>query len=268
MMINLQNFFGFHRQPFASDVAVKQLYQLPGLKPLVERFDYAVAHGLVTVITGDVGSGKSTSLRYAVSRLHPSEYRVLDVVATSGSLLELYRQLCMSLGMEMRSYSSAYLVKSLQDSLADLVGKKQIPLLIVDEAHLLRLEVFRQLHTLSQVAYDSKVLLPVILSGQHLLVDKLLYHTSRPFASRVLGRSSLEALNREQMEGYMKHHMEVAGIKERVFCEEAITAIHQGSGGLLRRANHLATGSLLAAAAEGTRTVSAEHVRLASSEIL
>jgi general secretion pathway protein A len=49
--------------------------------------------------------------------------------------------------------------------------------------------------------------------------------------------------------------------------ETAITAIHQGSGGLLRKANHLARGGLMAAAAEKCQTVSAEHVRLAATEV-
>lgn len=53
-MINLQNFFGFNRDPFGTDLKVEELYTLPDLKPLVDRFDYAVAHGLVTVVIGDV----------------------------------------------------------------------------------------------------------------------------------------------------------------------------------------------------------------------
>jgi type II secretory pathway predicted ATPase ExeA len=149
----------------------------------------------------------------------------------------------------------------------DIVAKKQIPVLTIDEGHLLRLDVFKQLHTLAQIDYDSQPLLPVVLSGQDLLIDKLLYHTSRPFASRILGRSRLEALNRSHMEGYLNHHLEVAGRKEKLFVEEAITAIHQGSGGLLRRANHLAKGALLAAARDNEHIVSAEHVRIASTEI-
>jgi type II secretory pathway predicted ATPase ExeA len=266
-MINLQNYFGLSREPFSPDLKVEQLYTLPDLRPLVDRFDYAVRNAHITVIIGDVGSGKSTSLRYAVSRLHPSEYRVFSLVATSGSLLELYRQLCMAMGVENRSYSTSYLTKTLREMFCDIVAKKQIPLLLIDEAHLLRLDVFKQLHTLAQIDYDSQALLPVVLSGQDLLIDKLVYHTSRPFASRILGRSRLQALNRSHMEGYLNHHLEVAGTKETLFVEEALTAIHQGSGGLLRRANHLAKGALLAAAAEDCRIVSAEHVRIASTEI-
>jgi type II secretory pathway predicted ATPase ExeA len=267
-MNNIQNFFGFSQEPFPTDLPVKKLYPLPGLKVLLERFDYAVASRCITVITGDVGTGKSTSLRYAVSRLHPSEYRVLELVATSGSLLELYRQICIALGIERSPFSNAYMIKTLRSLFQDITGKRQTPILVIDEAHLIRLEVFKQLHTFFQVEFDSKALLPIVLSGQLNLIDKLLYHTSRPFASRILGRTHLKALQRSDMEGYLNHHLKVAGIQEKLLSDEAITAIHQSSGGLLRRANHLTTGALLAACQEKCRIVSAEHVRLASTEIL
>ena len=108
----------------------------------------------------------------------------------------------------------------------------------------------------------------MILSGQNGLLDKLLFHTSRPFASRVVGRSHLEGLKIKDMQAYLQHHLQLAGGNERLLSEEAVVAIHQGSGGLLRRANSLARGGLIAAARENSQIVSAEHVRLASTEIL
>ena len=109
--------------------------------------------------------------------------------------------------------------------------------------------------------------MPMVLSGQNGLLDKLLFHTSRPFASRVVGRSHLEGLKLD-MHGYLSHHLELAGGSAQLLSEEAVVAIHQGSGGLLRRANSLGRGALLAAARESCQVVSAEHVRLASTEIL
>ena len=87
-------------------------------------------------------------------------------------------------------------------------------------------------------------------------------------ASRVVARGHLEALNQSEMNAYLMHHLEIAGVKENLFAEQAVTAIHQGSGGLLRRANNLARGALIAAAAEKCDVVSAEHVRVASTEII
>ncbi len=114
---------------------------------------------------------------------------------------------------------------------------------------------------------DASPWLPLILAGQSNLIDKLSYRDSRPLASRIVARSHLEGSNRDDMEKYILHHLKIAGIKSNFFDESAITAIHQGSGGLFRKANHLARGSLIAASAEKSMTVIAEHVRLASTEI-
>jgi len=237
--MDLRHVFGFCREPFAQDLKVEELYPIPGLKALTERFLYAVHLGLVMAITGEVGTGKSTSLRYASSSLHPAEYRVLTVIATGGTLLDLLRQICLEFGSPARS-SLAVLTRNVRELLLDIRLKKQIPLLVVDEAQLLRLEVFAQLHTLSQYQFDSQTLMPMVLCGQNGLLDKLLFHTSRPFASRVVGRSHLEGLKLKDMQGYLSHHLELAGASAQLLSEEAVMAIHQGSGGLLRHANSLA----------------------------
>ena len=63
-------------------------------------------------------------------------------------------------------------------------------------------------------------------------------------------------------------HLALAGLKNSPFDEQALTAVHQGSGGLFRKANHLARGALIAAAAEKSQHVTADHVRTADSELL
>ena len=84
----------------------------------------------------------------------------------------------------------------------------------------------------------------------------------------MVARSHLEGLDHTEMANYLKHHLEIAGIKNQLFADEAILAIHQGSGGLLRRANNLARGALIAAAREKCTVVSVEYVRVASTEII
>jgi type II secretory pathway predicted ATPase ExeA len=83
----------------------------------------------------------------------------------------------------------------------------------------------------------------------------------------VVAKSHLIGTDREQMKAYLHHHLSIAGVKTLLFDETAITAIHQGSGGIFRKANHLARGALVAAAMEKNKTVSAEHVLVAASEI-
>jgi type II secretory pathway predicted ATPase ExeA len=267
-MIALTHAFGLSREPFAQDIPIDDLFRLPGLAPFLERFEYAISLPAVTVLTGEVGSGKSTSLRAAASRLHPSQYKLLTLVATSGSCLELLRQICLELGAAPLSNSLAKLMKTITDLLSTISAKKQMPVLIIDEAHLMPLELLAQLHTLAQLPFDQKSLMPLVLSGQNILIDRLLYHTSRPFASRVVGRTHLEALALQDMQAYLLHHLRIAGAEDGLFADEAITAVHQSSGGSLRRANHLARGAMLAAARERVPVINAEHVRLASTEIL
>jgi general secretion pathway protein A len=263
----MRHFYGFTKEPFCPDVRVDELFHTAALEGAKERCLYAVSLGAISVITGDVGSGKSTALRYAASALHPSQYQIIPVVASTGSIIEVLKQIAMALDIEWGSISLAKLMRIIRMAITEIGKRRQIPVLIIDEASLLRIEVFAQLHTLGQFEMDSKPLLSIILAGQNNLLDKLMYLTSRPLASRVIGRSHLDGLKQKEVAGYLKHHLEIAGISEQLFSDEAILAIHQGSGGLLRRANLLAKGSLIAASREKCMVVSAEHVRMASTEI-
>ena len=267
-MINYRNFYGFMKGPFSQEIKIEELYQTPALSTTGERFLYAVNLSAIAEKTGEVGSGKSTTLRYAVSKPHPSQYKVISVVASTGTIIEILKQICLSLDVESKSTSIAILLKIIRSIITEISQRKQVPVLIIDEAQLMRFEVFAQLHTISQFEMDSKPVMPIIFSGQNNLIDKLMYYTSRPLASRVVGRSHLNGLNLKEMTGYLKHHLEIAGIKEQLFSEEAILAVHQGSGGLLRRANLLARGALIAGTREECKVVSAEHVRIASTEII
>ena len=267
-MTNYKNYFAFSSEPFAQDIPTSKLYQTSGLNPTTDRCLFAINLGAVCVITGDVGAGKSTTLRYASSKLHPSKYRIIPVIASTGSTLEVLRQFCTALDADSRSNSITRLTRTIRTQISETAQRKQIPVLIIDEANLLRLDVLSQIQTLGQFDHDSKPLLPIILAGQNNLLDKLMYHTSRPIASRVVARSHLEGLKSDDMAGYLKHHLEIAGVKDQLFADEAILAIHQGSGGLLRHANNLARGALIAAAREKCKVVSAEHVRIASTEVI
>jgi len=176
------------------------------------------------------------------------------------------------LGMDMGGVSRAVMLRRIRQEILELVqGKKLKIILVIDEASLLRLEVFAELHTLTQFEKDSKPILPIVLAGQSNLVDNLKdnlkYRSSLPLASRIVGRSHLEGVTREQMEQYLKHHLAISGVKNNIFDETAVTAIHQGSGGLFRKANHLARGAIIVAAKKKSMTINADHVRMAATEI-
>jgi len=265
---NYRSFFGFTKEPFGTDLKIKEILKTDELKAVTKRLDYAVRLGGAALVTGEIGSGKSTALRYFAERLHPSEYETFYVTATSGSILELYRQIATEMGIYQSSNSRAVMTQLIKNEIKELVdGKKMKIVLSIDEASLLRMEVLSELHTLCQFHKDSKPWLPLVLAGQSTLIDKMMYRASAPLASRVVARSHMEGIDRQAMQQYLEHHLSLAGVKTKLFEDAAITAIYQGSGGLLRKANHLARGALIAAAGKESMSVSAEHVRLAATEI-
>jgi type II secretory pathway predicted ATPase ExeA len=265
---NYRSFFGLSKQPFGGDIDLKEILKTTELIDVKERFEYVIRLGAIGLITGEVGSGKSTAIRYAAEHLHPSEYKSLYMIASSGAIMEFYRQLVNELDIHIKTNSKAMMLRLIKKEISALVCEKKIKVvLIVDEASLLRLEVFAELHTVCQFEKDSKPYLPIILAGQNNLIDQLSYRSSQPLASRVVARSHLQGTDLAGMQDYLKHHLAIAGIKQNLFDQNAITAIHQGSGGLFRKANHLARGSLIAAAANQSALVNADHVRLAATEI-
>jgi type II secretory pathway predicted ATPase ExeA len=268
MDTNYRSFFGLKKEPFGSDIRVTEILKTTELIDVKERFDYIIRIGAIGLVTGEVGSGKSTAIRYAAEHLHPSEYKSLYMTASSGAIMEFYRQLVNELDIHIKSNSKALMLRLIKKEITELVSEKKIKVvLLVDEASLLRLEVFAELHTICQFEKDSKPYLPIILAGQNNLIDKLSYRCSAPLASRIVARSHLQGTDLAGMQDYLKHHLAIAGIKQNLLDQNAITAIHQGSGGLFRKANHLARGALIAAAANQATLVNAEHVRLASTEI-
>ena len=268
-MNNYRVYFGFKKEPFDSNIEPKDLLKLPSMIAVKERIDYISNIDGVMVVTGDVGCGKSTSLRWSISHYHRSNYLILNVVAHGGAIIEFYRQISTALGNDLISNSRNTIINSIRNIITDIAQtKKQKIILIVDEAQLLRPEVFAELHILTQFNNDSQNFMSIVFAGQINMLDKLAYRGCKPLASRVIARAHLTGVNREQIEEYLNHHTKIAGIKNNLFEQNAITAIQQGSGGVLRKVNFLAKGGLVAAATENKDVVNAEHIRIASTELL
>ena len=263
-MSNYTNFFGFQKEPFPQTMDVEKLYMHPALERMAERFKYAVGVGMVNVITGDVGSGKSTSLRYACSSLHPSKFKVIPVIANTGGMIEILRQICVAFDIDAASNSITLLTRNINAAVKDIFGRKCVPVLVIDEAHLMRDQIFFQLHTLMQYEFNAERIMPLTLCGQASLLNRLQNVHALGLASRVVGRTKLEVLDLQNTKQYVQHHLKVAGITEDIYEEAAVIAVHQGSGGNMRKANNLARGALVAAASKKSKIVSAEHVRLAA----
>jgi general secretion pathway protein A len=126
------------------------------------------------------------------------------------------------------------------------------------------LEVLSELHLLTQFDQDSKPYLPGILAGQSPLIDQMVFRTS----TRSLSGSSPVITSKAMIASKWPTTwpLALAGLKTNPLEEAAITGMQQGSGGLFRKTNLLARGALIAAAQQSL-VVTADHVRLAATEI-
>lgn len=261
------SFFGFKQNPFPSNLKAKELLITDQLKHWHARFEFVTTHKLWGVLTGEVGAGKSTAVRWAMEQLSQPQFKPILITATNGTFLEVLRKILFALGHMNVAGIRAKMIHAIRQSFLDIHSQKITPVLIIDEASLLPLDVFRELHTLSQFDCDSKPVICVVLVGQEDLIDKLSYPTSRSLASRITARMHLTAGDMNQTSEYVRHHLKLAGGKETFFDEHAFTAIHQASGGLLRTINNLARCSLISAAAQKRQVVSADDIQVASSEM-
>lgn len=269
MSANLNNFFGFKKEPFRKNLSIKELMDLPDSIAVKERVNYTLPRGGVLVITGEVGTGKSTALRWALDSYHSSDVHIIKLIASTTSLIDFLRQVSWELGLSFRGASRSLLVKEIKKALSDIALKKrQKVLLAVDEAQLLSHGILEEVHTLTNFSFDSESHLSIIFAGQTTFLEKLSRRNTAPLASRVIAKSHLNPLTKEQLNFYIEHHLKVSGGRADLFTESALHAIYKGTGGLLRKTNNLASGALMSAFLSEKDRVDEEDVRLASEELI
>ncbi|CAO0820997.1 AAA family ATPase [Desulfarculales bacterium] len=233
MKPNYRTFFALTREPFSSDLAPKKIMETAEVLGVAKHFEYAIRLGALALVTGDVGSGKSTALRWVASRLPPPPS---GVIRSSGSppyralSWTSYRQICVELEVNTASFSRSVLTKLIRKQALKIAQdrNKKKPALIIDEASLLRLQVMAELHTITPFQGNSKPILPIILASQNNLADLLIYRTSLPLASRVVASSHLAGASLQDMQAYLLRHLKVAGVKQKLFPDPAVTAMQQG----------------------------------------
>jgi general secretion pathway protein A len=130
---------------FGMDIRLSEILKTPELIDVKDRFDYVIRLRAIRLVTGEVGIGRSTAIRYELEKLHPLEYRSLYITASSGSIMEFYSQFVDTLDINLSSNSKVIMVKMIRKEITTLtLEKKKKVLLIVDEASLMRLEVFAE----------------------------------------------------------------------------------------------------------------------------
>lgn len=259
--------FGLTRHPFDKDMAPDDLFETKSLAELTVRLRHLLDMRGIGLVTGESGSGKSTACRRMVASLNTGLHRVLYVSLTTGNVMDLYKTIAWELGLPTER-NRASLFKHIRTEVSRLCAENRLrPVLIVDEAHHLRVDVLEDLRLLTNYAMDSENRLCVVLVGHPELRRRLGMSALDALAQRIVVRAHVQGMARDEVGGYLEHRMKLAGAELSMFEPAAAEAIFQASLGLPRKANLLAHHALLAAAIRKAKTVNIEHIQSALAEV-
>src|SRR5580765_3295858 len=252
-----ETYYGFAERPFSLTPDPKYLYRSPSHANAFELLQYAVSRreGFV-VITGDIGTGKTTICRALLEQIDRTTFTAL-VLNPFLSEEDLLKRILQDFGVVSREsikagrlagVSKQDLIETLYDFLLGLIPLKASAVLIIDEAQNLPLPVLEQIRILSNLETDKEKLLQIILIGQLNLGTLLRSPELRQLDQRVSIRYQLEPLDRETVGAYVAHRLTIAGGSAAVtFAPRALDRLHRLSGGIPRIINLLCDRALLAA---------------------
>lgn len=263
----IKAFFGFKTYPFSKEISAGDIFMSGAFKELFSRLEYIRKNRGLMQLTGEPGTGKTLAMRAFIEGLNPNLYFPIYTPLTTISQIELYRQLNLSLRGETL-HRKVDMFHSIQKAVKDLViNKKRVPVIVIDEAHLLKPENLYEIQILLNFDIDSTDPVIFILVGQSHLRDKLQRPVHDSLNQRFSLKYHLTPLNREETEGYLLHHLTVSGCKENIFAPQAMEAIFQSSGGIPRSIGNLAIKALTLGASKRKQIITEEEVFVAAKEL-
>jgi type II secretory pathway predicted ATPase ExeA len=263
-----QEFYGFTRVPFSKTIPTQDLFPTQGQKELAARLTYLVRERGFGLVTGEIGSGKSTAVRAFTATLEPNRYCVIYLANPTTGITGLYRDLLLALGQEP-PYTKPRQVAALRTAFDDLwQTKHRAPIVLLDEAHLLTQPMFEQLRLLFSDKMDSQSLATVVFIGQPDLRRTLQLTVHEAFAQRLAVRYHLGPLDLQETIGYIKHQLRVAGATQgALITDDALARVFDYTKGIPRRINQVCSTALMAGRIEQKTVIEESTLRKAIAEL-
>lgn len=252
-----ESFFDLKESPFGTTPDPRFLYKSRAHREALAYLAYGVFRkkGFLAV-AGEVGTGKTTIVRAFIQTFHPC-LEVAFILNTRVDFHELLYLLMADFGIPVRSESKVGMLTALNDFLIERYAHNQNPLMVIDEAQNLSVEVLEELRMLSNLETDEQKLIQIVLVGQPELATLLQRDDLRQLRQRIPGIFHMQLLARDDVFRYIRYRLAVAGLSngKLVFSDDAIDAIHFYTGGVPRLINLLCDRVLLRAYLQKSRAI-------------
>ncbi len=256
-----ESFYGFNKKPFSLTFDADLLYLGQTHTTALSMLEYGVlSQSGFTVITGEVGSGKTTIVRHLLDQLNEA-VKIGLITNTHANMGQLLPWVMHAFGQQYRDDNPVAQYEGFTQFLQKQFDNQERTVLIIDEAQNLGVALLEELRMLSNLNTIAEQCLQIILVGQPQLRELLMKPELMQFSQRVAADYHIAALSPTETVSYIKHRLVMAGAKEDVFTPHAYMLIHAASRGIPRLINVLCDTALSFAFADEVRIIHEDYLR-------
>lgn len=252
-----QEFFSLNQQPFSATPAPDFLFFTEQHKEALAHLTYGLqGNGGFVVLTGEVGTGKTTICQYLLQNL-PEHTDIASIINSAVSEITLLVNICeqFSINYNREKISLKVMFDALTSWMLENHQQGRHAIVLIDESQHLSFKALEQLRLLTNIESNNQKPLQIILVGQTELQEKLLTTKLRQLSQRITARYHLLPLNKQETNFYIHHRLNTSGAREPIFEPKTIVAIFKASGGIPRFINQICDRCLLSAYTQSSMTI-------------
>jgi general secretion pathway protein A len=251
-------FYGLKELPFTLTPDPRFIYFTPSHTEVMANLHYGIESGKgLIVVTGEVGTGKTTMLRTLLTQLDPEKYRSALIFNPCMSAAQLLAGICREFGIKAGEQNRFGYLDVLNSFLIEQNSAGRTVVLVIDEAQNLEPDVLEQVRMISNLETERDKLIQIILAGQPELNDILRRHDLRQLNQRITVRCRLTPMKLDDTARYINHRLKISGTRiPELFSRAAVRRIYRFSHGIPRLINVACEQALVLAWTREIRSVS------------